>query len=134
MLALGLLVTTMLVAVTIAMFRSDAAIDRNPVSTTGTVLSVGPLRTGIEFVDDKGHAVRPSTGVLYPGLLAVGQRFVVEYAADDPTLVRVAGRSAPMMLPAVGIWLAGTWALVAALLFAVHDRAARLGRARRTVG
>jgi hypothetical protein len=32
--------------------------------------------------------------VLYPGLLALGQQFVVEYSTQDPQIARVAGRTA----------------------------------------
>ena len=67
---------------------------RRPGPATATVLTVSALSTGIEFVDDTGVSQRPPDGVLYPGGLTVGQQFVVEYAADDPTLARVAGRSA----------------------------------------
>ena len=58
------------------------------------MLTVSPLRTGIEFVDGTGATVRPEGGVLYPGLLAVGQQFVVEYSTQNPQIARVAGRTA----------------------------------------
>ena len=38
--------------------------------------------------------IRPEGGVLYPGLLSIGQQFVVEYSTQDPQIARVAGRTA----------------------------------------
>jgi hypothetical protein len=99
--ALGVVV---LVALAAALRLDDAAIDRHRAVAAATVLSVSPLRTGIEFVDATGLTIRPDGGVLYPGLLSPGQRFLVEYSTRDPTVVRVAGRTA-----AVGtVPLAGT--------------------------
>ncbi len=90
----ALAMTVMIVTLAIGMRRNDAAIDDNYGTTTATVLTVSPLRTGIEFVDRTGATVRPENGVLYPGLLAVGQQFVVEYSTENPQIVRVAGRTA----------------------------------------
>ncbi len=87
-------ITVMMVALAIGMRLNDRAIDEHPGSATATVLSVSPLRTGIEFVDASGVTVRPEGGVLYPGLLSVGQQFVVEYSTVDPQVARVAGRTA----------------------------------------
>jgi hypothetical protein len=92
LLALGVLV--MLIALGIGMRSNDSAIDEHLGSATATVISVSLLRTGIEFVDATGATVRPEGGVLYPGLLSVGQQFVVEYSTLDPQIARVAGRTA----------------------------------------
>jgi hypothetical protein len=97
---LVLAVIVMVIALAIGMRSNDNAVDEHLGTATATVLSVSPLRTGVEFVDIHGSTIRPEGGVLYPGLLSVGQRFVVEYSTADPQIVRVAGRSA-----AVGNWM-----------------------------
>ncbi len=124
----------MLVMLTIAMFVDDARIDADPVRTTGTVLTVSALRTGIEFVDEQGRTIRPTGGVLYPGLLQVGQQFVVEYSAASPETVRVAGRTARnglVMVLAAGVL---TWLVATPLLVWLGRLATRRGSDRRTVG
>ena len=87
-------VIVMVAALAVGMRLDDRQIDRHPGTATATVLSISALRTGIEFVDGSGVTIRPPKGVLYPGLLAVGQRFQIEYSTLDPTVVRVAGRTA----------------------------------------
>ncbi len=87
-------ITVMMLALGIGMRANDSAIDENFGSATATVLSVSPLRTGVEFVDGTGTTIRPEGGVLYPGLLNLGQQFVVEYSTKDPQIARVAGRTA----------------------------------------
>ncbi len=105
-------ITLMTVVLFIGMRMDDSKIDHHRGTATATVLSISALRTGIEFVDGSGVAIRPRDGVLYPGLLAVGQRFMVEYSTADPTVVRVAGRTADvgtvgLAATAVGSWLVG---------------------------
>jgi hypothetical protein len=90
---LAVAVTVMMVALAIGMRANDAAIDDHLGVATATVLSVSPLRTGVEFVDVTGTTIRPEGGVLYPGLLSVGQQFVIEYSTQDPQIARVAGRT-----------------------------------------
>ncbi|MEJ7649351.1 MAG: DUF3592 domain-containing protein [Nakamurella sp.] len=119
--AVAVVLTVLTVALTVAMFVDDASIEGSRVETVATVLAVSPLRTGIEFVDVTGITIRPAGGVLYPGNLQVGQQFKVEYAANDPSLVRVAGRSAENVLVSVGLMLVITW-LVAALLITCATR------------
>lgn len=119
--AVALVLTVLTVALTVAMFLDDASIERSRVETVATVLAVSPLRTGIEFVDATGITIRPSNGVLYPGNLQVGQQFKVEYAASDPSIVRVAGRSARNVLISVGSTVLITW-LIAGLLLAGASR------------
>ncbi len=115
MLVVAVLVTIMMAALAIAMRRDDAAINANRAIATATVLTVSPLRTGIEFVDATGTTVRPPTGVLYPGLLTVGQRFVVEYSTVDPSLVRVAGRTAAVGTVMIATVLMVSWLVAAPL-------------------
>jgi hypothetical protein len=97
---LAVAITVMIIALAIGMRANDNAIDEHRGTATATVLSVSPLRTGIEFVDINGSTIRPDGGVLYPGLLSVGQQFVVEYSTVDPQIARVAGRTA-----SVGNWM-----------------------------
>ncbi len=87
-------ITLMVVALAVGMRLDDRQIERHLATATATVLSISPLRTGIEFVDGAGATIRPSNGVMYPGRLSVGQRFMVEYSTLDPSVVRVAGRTA----------------------------------------
>lgn len=112
MLGLVAAVIVMTVVLFVGMRRNDAEIAAHRGTATATVLSISALRTGIEFIDGSGTAVRPRDGVLYPGLLTVGQRFMVEYSTADPTVVRVAGRTAAvgnvgLALTAIGTALIG---------------------------
>jgi hypothetical protein len=131
--------TGLMLLLALGMWRNDLVIGAAPVRTTATVLTVSPLSTGVEFVDNSGVSQRPPNGVLYPGGLTVGQQFLVEYAADDPTLVRVAGRSAAdgLVMPA-GVVVA-TWSVAGPLLWWLRRRDVRTpdaspvrGRAART--
>ena len=109
--------SAMMLLLAVGMFRNDMAIDDNPVRATATVLTVSATSTGIEFVDNQGVSQRPPGGVLYPGGLSVGQQFLVEYDATDPTLVRVAGRSAVNGVIMPGYVLVGTWLAAAGVLW-----------------
>ncbi len=120
-------IVLMVVALAVGMRLGDRQIERHLGTATATVLSISPLRTGIEFVDGAGVSVRPPDGVLYPGLLSVGQQFKIEYSTLDPSVVRVAGRTA-----AVGNISLGATLLVTALvgLVAVGWLRRRFSRAR----
>jgi hypothetical protein len=122
-------VTVMAAALFVAMRIDDARIDRHPGTATATVLTVSVLHTGIEFVDGRGQTVRPPDGVLYPGLLSVGQQFLVEYSTDDPTVVRVAGRTAAVGNFGVAMTVGLTWLVAAGLLVLVRRRPRRRSRA-----
>lgn len=104
-----LIVTVMLVALVIGMRVNDNAIEEHLGTATATVLSLSPLSTGIEFVDATGTTIRPEGGVLYPGLLAIGQQFVVEYSTTDPEIARVAGRTASVGNVSIGLSAAVTY-------------------------
>jgi len=106
---LALAITVMMIALGIGMRSNDAAIDDHLGTATATVLSVSPLRTGIEFVDAIGATIRPEGGVLYPGLLAPGQQFVVEYSTQDPQIARVAGRTAAVGTVMIALTLGVTY-------------------------
>ena len=112
-----LAITVMMIALAIGMRANDAAIDEHLGSATATVLSVSPLRTGIEFVDATGATIRPEGGVLYPGLLSLGQQFVVEYSTKDPQITRVAGRTAAVGSVMIGIVLLTTYLIAAPLIW-----------------
>ena len=116
-------ITVMMLALGIGMRANDAAIDENYGSATATVLSVSPLRTGIEFVDATGATIRPEGGVLYPGLLNLGQQFVVEYSTKDPQIARVAGRTASVGTVMIAITLAVTYLITLPLIWLCLRRA-----------
>lgn len=117
-----MLITVMMAALAVAMRRDDAAIDAHMATATATVLTLSPLRTGIEFVDASGATVRPPAGVLYPGLLTVGQRFIVEYSTVDPFLVRVAGRTAAVGTVMIAAVLVVSWLIAAPLAWWLRRR------------
>lgn len=122
---LGVMVTVMVVALGVGMRLDDAEIDEHPGTATATVLSVSPLRTGIEFVEAGGLTIRPAAGVLYPGLLSVGQEFLVEYSTQDPTVVRVAGRTAAVGTLPLVFTLMGTVAFAGPALWFLLRRSRR---------
>ena len=114
---LAVAITVMMIALAIGMRSNDAAIDDHLGTATATVLSVSPLRTGVEFVDATGATVRPQGGVLYPGLLSLGQQFVVEYSTQDPQIARVAGRTASVGTIMILLTLAVTYLVAAPLIW-----------------
>ena len=120
---LTLAITIMMAALAIGMRLNDRAIQEHLGSATATVLSVSPLRTGIEFVDGTGATIRPEGGVLYPGLLSVGQQFVVEYSTVDPQIARVAGRTASVGTIMIVVTLAATYLIAVPLLWWCRRRA-----------
>jgi hypothetical protein len=113
----ALAVTVMMVALGIGMRSNDAAIEEHLGSATATVLSVSPLRTGIEFVDVTGATIRPEGGVLYPGLLSLGQQFVVQYSTQDPQIARVAGRTAAVGNVMIALTLGLTYLIALPLIW-----------------
>ena len=121
-LGIAVLITVMLATLFIGMRRNDAAINAHLGTATATVLTVGVLRTGIEFVTADGTTVRPPDGVLYPGMLSPGQRFLVEYSTEQPDLVRVAGRTAAVGNLLIAIVFVVTWLLAAPLTLWLRHR------------
>lgn len=120
-----LAITIMMVALGIGMRLNDRAIDEHLGSATATVLSVSPLRTGIEFVDGSGATVRPEGGVLYPVLLSLGQQFVVEYSTADPQIARVAGRTASVGTIMIVITLGVTYLVAVPAIWWCRRRSRR---------
>ncbi len=135
MLLAAVAITVMAIALFIGMRSNDAAIDEHLGSATATVLSVSPLRTGVEFVDVTGATVRPEGGVLYPGLLSFDQQFVVEYSTTDPQIARVAGRTASVGTLVLLTVTAVTWILCVPLCWWClrHSGLALFGWRRRLV-
>lgn len=85
----------------------DAAIDADLAVADAEVLDGSTfLRTLVGFTLPDGEAVVPERGVFHPRGLAAGDRISVEYAAEQPELVRVAGRGT----------LSGSWPLLAGLV------------------
>jgi hypothetical protein len=118
-------ITIMMVALGIGMRLNDRAIDEHLGSATATVLSVSPLRTGVEFVDRSGVTVRPEGGVLYPGLLSLGQQFLVEYSTADPQIARVAGRTASVGTIMIVITLGVTYLIAVPVIWWCRRRSRR---------
>ncbi len=116
-------ITVMMLALAIGMRANDSAIDENLGTATATVLSVSPLRTGIEFVDATGTTIRPEGGVLYPGLLNLSQQFVVEYSTKDPQIARVAGRTASVGTVMIAFTLGATYLIALPLIWLCLRRA-----------
>ena len=81
-------ITVMMIALGIGMRANDSAIDEHLGTATATVLSVSPLRTGIEFVDATGATIRPGGRRALPGAVdprpAVRRRVLHPGPADRP--------------------------------------------------
>lgn len=101
--------------------RDDYAIDANTARTTADVISVSGSRTLVRFTAG-GEVYTPEQGVAYPSGLEVGQLVRVEYAREDPALVRVAGRSAIVGLLPAAIVLAVTWTPAAGSVWLLRRR------------
>ncbi len=90
----------------------DAAIDADLAVAEAEVLDGSTFfRTLVRFTLPDGAAVVPERGVLHPRGLSAGDRVLVEYAAEEPELARVAGRSTllgswPLLLGLVVVWAA----------------------------
>jgi hypothetical protein len=117
MASIAVVLTVMVITLLVAMRRNDAAIEAHLGTATATVLTVGLVRTGVEFVSSDGLTVRPPGGVLYPGLLSPGQKFLVEYSTVNPDLVRVAGRTAAVGNVSIAIVLVAIWVIVGPLIY-----------------
>ena len=101
---------------------NDRAIESNMGRALATVNDVGFLRTTVDFQDTDGIYHSPATGLLYPTGLGVGQQVWVNYAYDDPDLVKVEGREWTLaIVPALSsavvstLLAAGLWWSVGAI-------------------
>ncbi|MET3804711.1 hypothetical protein ABIB25_001707 [Nakamurella sp. UYEF19] len=127
-------VTLMVLALAVGMRLDDRQIDGHLGTATATVLSISALRTGIEFVDGGGVTIRPPNGVLYPGLLNMGQRFQVEYSTVDPTVVRVSGRTAAVGNLVLALTSVISWVIGFGVHWWLRRRAGRAARRREPEG
>ncbi len=123
-LVLGCLITAMCLALLVACFMDDRAVESLRGGSVAEVLDTSPTRTVVRFTDDQGRVHIPPNGVLYPAGLQKGQMVRVEYDGRNPDLVRVAGRTVMVALLPVGSALAVMWA-VSVPAFLLLRRASR---------
>jgi uncharacterized protein DUF3592 len=119
-LALGGVITFLCVALVVGAWTEDVSIDRNIGLANAEVVADSATRTLVRFYTPDGAEHIPQTGVLYPAGLNVGDVVEVEYRQDNPELVRVAGRSAVVMLLPVGLTLLGAWAVLIPAVWALR--------------
>ncbi|NLG55857.1 MAG: DUF3592 domain-containing protein [Rhodococcus sp.] len=118
-------ISVLAVLLVIGAWRNDHTIESNMGVATAEVLSAGSMRSAVSFVTPDGVTHNPELGVLYPTRLIVGQRIDVEYARDDPDLVRVAGRNASVAIIPAGSVIVVTWAIAAPLVWYLVRRERR---------
>ena len=120
MLALGLLLTAMGLAIVVACFINDRTIEEAEGSSVAEVVDTSFTRTVVRFSNDEGQVYIPQNGVLYPAGLKTGQLVRVEFDERNPELVRVAGRTMTLSLLPVFSSLAVVWAIVLTALWALR--------------
>jgi hypothetical protein len=120
LLAVGVIVTFLCGVLVIAAWTEDASIERNLGVTNAEVVADSMTRTVVRFYTPDGAEHVPQTGVLYPSGLEVDDRVEVEFKQDNPELVRVAGRSAVVMLLPVGLTLLAVWAVLVPSIWALR--------------
>lgn len=118
-------VTGLALLLLLATVLDDRTISANQGTAVADVLSVGRTSAAISFTTPDGTTRAPELGVLYPTGLTAGSRIDVEYAVDDPALVRVAGRGATLALVPVASVLVVTWLLAGAGLVALRRALSR---------
>ncbi|MDQ3600471.1 MAG: DUF3592 domain-containing protein [Actinomycetota bacterium] len=123
-LVLAGLVTALVLLSLAGAARDDATIGASTGRATAEVLSTSGSRTVVRFATPDGEVYTPQQGVAYPSGLVAGQLVRVEYATADPALVRVAGRSWVVGLPAAVLVVGLVWALAAPLAWWLRHRAA----------
>lgn len=115
-----MLVTIACVSMVLGAFMNDRTINENPGRALATVISVGTLRTMVEYQDAEGYYRVPSTGLLYPSDLREGQMVWVEYAQDEPDLVKVEGRKWTLsIIPALSVWFSAS--IVAIIAWSIPE-------------
>jgi hypothetical protein len=120
LLALGGIGTFLGVALMVAAWTEDIAIDRNTGYANAEVVADSFTRTLVRFYTPDGAEHIPQTGVLYPAGLKVDDVVEVEYRQDNPELVRVAGRGAVVTLLPVGLTLLAVWAVLVPIIWALR--------------
>jgi hypothetical protein len=117
LLVVGLAISALALLVLYACWHDDRDITNHIGRTDADVLSVVFNRTAVRFVTPDGTVYIPPNGVLYPEGLTAGTRVRVEYDTLEPNMVRVAGRDFTLAFLPVGTTIAGTWIVVAPLLW-----------------
>ncbi|WP_080793325.1 DUF3592 domain-containing protein [Corynebacterium pacaense] len=106
-------------ALVIGPYLNDRSIESNQGRALAQVVNVGSYRTTVDFQDDNGIYHSPATGLLYPTGLGEGQKVWVNYAIDDPDLVKVEGREWTLsVVPALSVAAVAS-AIAGLLWFAV---------------
>lgn len=97
------------VAMVVGPLLNDVSIAANPGRAIATVTDAGRMRTFVEYTDEDGRVISPSTGLLYPTGLGEGQQVWVSYSKRDPDLVKVEGRAWTLsIVPALSVWVVST--------------------------
>jgi hypothetical protein len=117
LLVLGLAISALSLLVLYSCWHDDRDITNHIGRADADVLSVVFNRTAVRFVTPDGTVYIPPNGVLYPEGLAAGERVKIEYDTLEPNMVRVAGRDFTLAFLPVGSTIAGTWVVVAPLLW-----------------
>ncbi|MQA63117.1 MAG: hypothetical protein GEU86_16865 [Actinophytocola sp.] len=115
-------ITLLALTLVLAAYRNDSAIDAARGSANAEVLSVSWDRTIVRFETPDGAEHISQDGVLYPGGLEEGQVVPVDYAAENPNLVRVAGRSFTLTFLPVSTTVLFTWLVAGPLLYLLRGR------------
>lgn len=127
--AVAALLTVVACCTLIGAAANDRAITRSPGIAQAEVLDGSSSgRALVRFRTATGETVVPEHGVFYPRGLRVGDSVAVEYAVDDPDLVRVAGRSFVDGLPALAAAVLIGWLLLTPLALWLRRRRRRLTR------
>lgn len=127
MLALGGLLSTLLLLILLACYINDRTIEGSRGRAVAEVLETSWTRTVVRFNTDDGRVFVPPGGVLYPEGLQEGQLVRVEYDRNNPDLVRVAGRGVGVAMLPVFSAVAVVWAVVLPVYWLLR-RAARRAR------
>jgi hypothetical protein len=117
LLVVGLAISALALLVLYACWHDDRDITNHIGRTDADVLSVVFNRSAVRFVTPDGTVYIPPDGVLYPEGLTAGTRVRVEYDTLEPNMVRVAGRDFTLAFLPIGTTIAGTWIVVAPLLW-----------------
>lgn len=124
-LALGGLATGLLLALLLACYINDRAIEDSRGTAVAEVLDVSFSRTVVRFTTDDGRVIIPPGGVLYPAGLQEGQLVRVEYDKDNPDLVRVAGRDMSVAVLPVFSAIGAVWLVVLPAYWLLRRAASR---------
>ncbi|RPA65669.1 hypothetical protein EF294_02635 [Gordonia oryzae] len=128
LLVIGLIVTVMAVAMVVAAFANDAAINRDKGTVMADIVSADHLHAVAYFQTPDGQIYSPRLGLLYPTELVTGQRISVEYDQNNPDLAKPAGRGASLaIIPALSV-AALTWLVVVAVMVLIAEANRRLLR------